>query len=508
MADYEFQDAQGNRYRLIRGAGPGWHHANNLGRGSSMVAEQLLGSVADAIVYKAYDHFYFDVLSALPDASPLPREALSEAIASSHLVLERLDSALAIGDEEPDPRQMLRVRIQSALFNIIAGERAEAAMHERMLSQESAVTKVAIYTGAFMTGIGSSAWGLALWAKEVSDVVNPVVRIHNNIKAIRAAWDSENFAEAYSSNILSAEKRELVEALGFDPTAINAQQIDEAIAMSDLVMSDESLRDMLYRFVKDYAEAQHSIEITEVAGSGAFEIILTIILAAVTGGAGVLAMVGSKAALIRKFRAVGDLLGEFAQASKKIALRNSKRGAKQEKASFKDLETSEGRSEKTDAHGAETGEVSVREDYGVAFFGEDNKGYYTREKATIGREGKTFFFMPLEDSAAVKTSADAAKHTGMAPSAQRAYMNDADIYGLSFPTTGKEITKPTLADSEGWPHYLEGGHTAVKTGDGPNAGYLVNSTREFVIPGGGAVPEGSVLFKLGSNGEWIPIRRF
>ncbi|MCA6064821.1 hypothetical protein I9W95_14505, partial [Thalassolituus marinus] len=71
-----------------------------------MVADQLLGSVADAIVYKAYDHFYFDVLSALPDASPLPREALSDAIASSHLVLERLDSALAIGDEEPDPRQM------------------------------------------------------------------------------------------------------------------------------------------------------------------------------------------------------------------------------------------------------------------------------------------------------------------------------------------------------------------------------------------------------------------
>ncbi|MCA6064819.1 DNA/RNA non-specific endonuclease, partial [Thalassolituus marinus] len=232
-------------------------------------------------------------------------------------------------------------RIQSALFNIIAGERAEAAMHERMLSQESAVTKVAIYTGAFMTGIGSSAWGLALWAKEVSDVVNPVVRIHNNIKAIRAAWDSENFAEAYSSNILSAEKRELVEALGFDPTAINAQQIDEAIAMSDLVMSDESLREMLYRFVKDYAEAQHSIEIAEVAGSGAFEIILTIILAAVTGGAGVLAMVGSKAALIRKFSSVGDLLSEFAQASKKIALRNSKRSAKQEKASFKDLETDE-----------------------------------------------------------------------------------------------------------------------------------------------------------------------
>lgn len=358
MADYEFEDVQGNRYRLTLGAGPGWHHANNLGRGSSMASGQLLGFVTDAIVYKAYDHFYFDVLSALPHVSSLPREALSEAIASSHLVLERVDSALTIGDEEPDPRQMLRVRIQSALFNIVAGERAEAAMHERMLAQESTITKVAIYTGAFMTGVGSSAWGVALWAKEVSDVVNPVVRIHNNIKAIRAAWDSENFAEAYSSNILSAEKRELVEALGFDPTAITAQQIDEAIAMSDLVMNDESLRCMLYRFVKDYAEAQHRIEIAEVAGSGAFEIILTIILAAVTGGAGVLAMVGSKAPLIRKFSTVGDLLSEFAQASKKIVRRNSKRSAKQEKASFKDLETVQVEVVKTNTNGINTGESS------------------------------------------------------------------------------------------------------------------------------------------------------
>jgi len=67
---------------------------------------------------------------------------------------------------------------------------------------------------------------------------------------------------------------------------------------------------------------------------------------------------------------------------------------------------------------------------------------------------------------------------------------------------------PTAADAAGWPHYLEGGHTAVKTGDDPNAGYLVNSTREFVTLGGSPVPEGSVLFRLGPNGEWIPIRSF
>ena len=66
---------------------------------------------------------------------------------------------------------------------------------------------------------------------------------------------------------------------------------------------------------------------------------------------------------------------------------------------------------------------------------------------------------------------------------------------------------PSAADAGGWPHYLEGGHTAVKL-EGPNAGYLVNKTREFVTPGGNPMPKGSVLFKLGPNGEWVPKRKF
>lgn len=146
--------------------------------------------------------------------------------------------------------------------------------------------------------------------------------------------------------------------------------------------------------------------------------------------------------------------------------------------------------------------------YGVAFFGQDNLGYYTRDGATIGREGRNFFLMPLEDSGVVRNAGDAARYTGMAPSAQKAYVEGGDIHGLSFPTNGMQLSKPSAADAMGWPHYLEGGNTAVRLGDGPNAGYLLNPTREFVTPGGSAVPSGSVLFRLGPNGEWMPTRRF
>ncbi len=148
------------------------------------------------------------------------------------------------------------------------------------------------------------------------------------------------------------------------------------------------------------------------------------------------------------------------------------------------------------------------DDYGVAFFGQSNLGYYTRDAATIGREGSSFFLMPLEDSAVVTDAASAARYTGMSPSTLQAYKEGGDIFGLSFPTAGMEMRLPTAADAGGWPHFLEGGHTAVLTGDGPKAGYLVNPTREFVTPGGHAVPPGSVLFKLDGDGAWAPIKRF
>ena len=356
MADFELEDLQGNRYRLRRGSGPGLYHPENLCTGGNFDAELLLGHFSTSNIDDSFNHFYFDVLSKLDDRPSCPRQALTKAIAANYLTLEKVDTARAVDDEIPDDRPFLRVQIENALRQIVEGERREAAMHQRQMDKESTVMKGLIYTGAFMTGIGSSAWGLAVQVKELSDVINPFVKMQHHAKALRDAWESDNFADTYAETYLSGEKRELVEAIGFDPSQITQQQIDEAIAMTDLVLNDETLRDILYRFVKDYAEAQHSIEVTEVAGSGAFELILTIIVAAVTGGAGVVAAVGSKMHLVRKFSKVGDLLGDFAQATKRIKLRKKVFNGKN-KGPGK-LESVDGSVKKTDAHGAETGAIS------------------------------------------------------------------------------------------------------------------------------------------------------
>ena len=70
-----------------------------------------------------------------------------------------------------------------------------------------------------------------------------------------------------------------------------------------------------------------------------------------------------------------------------------------------------------------------------------------------------------------------------------------------------EVLVLEAEDAGGFIHFLEGGTTAVHL-PGENGGYLRNSTRELVTPGGSPMPPGSVLFEVDDNGTWIPIRRF
>lgn len=360
MADFELEDSQGNRYRIRRGAGPQFWHTENLAGGSTLLADELLCNVPVSSIDAAHNHFYSDVLTSLPNRQSSPQGALSDALSSSHLTIEKIGTALVISDDVPDPRNELIVKIRNALATIVAGERAEAAMHTRLLDEENTLTKSMIYTGAFMQGIGSSAWGMVVWLKEVSDVVNPFVKMQHHAKALQAAWESEDFSKTYADTYVKGEKRELVEALGFDPTTITEQQIDEAMAMTSLVMDDPNVRGMLYQFTKDYAEAQHAIEVTNVIGSAVFEIILAIVMAAVTGGVGVVAAVGSKAHLIKKFQKVGDLLQDFAKATRSLKSQAKKRKTKGNQNAALPVEKVEAK--KTDAHGAEDGKPSEKKE--------------------------------------------------------------------------------------------------------------------------------------------------
>jgi RHS repeat-associated protein len=153
----------------------------------------------------------------------------------------------------------------------------------------------------------------------------------------------------------------------------------------------------------------------------------------------------------------------------------------------------------------------IGHDRGVYFFDEVILPYIDKGSTILGRTGDPHFFMSIADAEKIHTHGDAARQSGMAPSVVRAYINRRPIYGVSFPVAGLSPRVPMPADARGWPHYLEGGRTAVALpGSAPNTvgGYLRNSTQEYVVSGGAAMPKGSVLFELMPDGSWRVIRRF
>jgi hypothetical protein len=111
----------------------------------------------------------------------------------------------------------------------------------------------------------------------------------------------------------------------------------------------------------------------------------------------------------------------------------------------------------------------------ISTFGESNLKYYTGDTAKLGREGGSFFHMLIEDSSIIKNSADAARYIGMSPSTLKVYVEGGETCGMSFPSKRFEIRVPTASDAGGWPHFLEGGKTAVAL-EGENAGYLLFAT--------------------------------
>lgn len=100
----------------------------------------------------------------------------------------------------------------------------------------------------------------------------------------------------------------------------------------------------------------------------------------------------------------------------------------------------------------------------------------------------------------------------MAQTVQDAYLNGSDVYAVHFPIDPAVLRRPTSSDSGGWAHFYPDptnpsatyGHTAVNTGTGA---FLVNSTRETLVPGGNPMPIGSVLTKL-VDGQWAVVRRY
>lgn len=216
-----------------------------------------------------------------------------------------------------------RTELQGVLDEILAAERAEAAKLQAIQDQRSAASNYLHRQLAMGKGFFLGAWGLMKTAKEYSDLVNPFTVFSNTL---RSAWkaqvsNGESWLLTFSRQFNAEQHRELVEALGFDPSSITREQLAEAYELACFIYEDGPSKTMLGRFAVDYAKAQNAEEIAEFSGGALFEIVLAALLIAFTGGIGLAARGAASVSYTSKLARLGNALKRLSAALKRARIR-------------------------------------------------------------------------------------------------------------------------------------------------------------------------------------------
>lgn len=220
-----------------------------------------------------------------------------------------------------------RAELQAALDEILAAECAEAARLQAIQDQRSALSNYGHRRLAAGKGFFLVAWGLLRTAKEFSDLVNPFTTFSN---ALRSAWqarasEGETWLAAYNRQFSAEQHREVVEALGFDPSSITREQLAEAYELACFIYEDGPSKAMLGRFAVDYAKAQNVEEIAEFSGGALFEIVLAALLIVFTGGIGLAARGAASVSYLDKLARLGNAFRRLGAALKRARIRRGGR---------------------------------------------------------------------------------------------------------------------------------------------------------------------------------------
>lgn len=245
---------------------------------------------------------------------------------------KQLQVRIAVQQNLEGEAQVLRSKIQATLNHIIQIKKSEAREIEAQHQKRNLLEKGLAYQSAFRKGISDSAISLLTWLKEVNDVISLQQRLH---RVATAAWDARsnqqnasNWLAGFQENLRVAEYRELIEALGFDPSTLSKQDIVAAYEISLLVWEDAPTQRLLVNFAKDYANAQHSLEWARMGGGAAFEILLTAVLALFTGGLGAAAAMAGKTRLLKPLMALGKQFQDLAKVIKQAKLRRNRNNSR------------------------------------------------------------------------------------------------------------------------------------------------------------------------------------
>jgi len=215
-----------------------------------------------------------------------------------------------------------RTELQGVLDEIIAAEQAEAAKLQAIQDERSGAMN-ALHKGlAFGKGLFMAGVGMVDSAMQFNDLISPHTYLSN---ALRSAWNADasngSWMDSFRQNFTAEQHRELVEALGFDPSSITREQLAQAYEIANFIYDDAPSQSMLGRFAVDYAKAQNAEEIAEFSGGAAFEIVLTAVLAVLTGGAFLAAKAATSLRHLKLLQRLGNALTKLGAALRRARIK-------------------------------------------------------------------------------------------------------------------------------------------------------------------------------------------
>ncbi len=241
---------------------------------------------------------------------------ISILLRSGFIHIHMYRQAVVESVEHPQTQQ-LRSQINKLLQEILQEEKANALAIANQQAERGLVGKAGAYLAAFGTGLGNAAWDMAVWVKDVVELGSPALKFYRIVKAATETGlttrDNEEWHRVFFAKMHKAEHKELVDVLGFDPNKISAEVLKQAYDTAMLIWQDEKSQKMLIQFSKDFLSAQHSLEVTEFVGGAAFELLLAAIIAALTGGAGAVAIGASKVRHAARMKKLGELFLKLAK---------------------------------------------------------------------------------------------------------------------------------------------------------------------------------------------------
>jgi len=151
-------------------------------------------------------------------------------------------------------------------------------------------------------GLWNSAAGLISSSLAIANLSH--IGYYN--RALYSVWTAtrdgseQAWTETFKQQFDEANKRAVVEALGFDPDDVTRDQLAEAYEITTLVLSDPESKAMLGRFAVDFAQAQDSTELSYFAGGLVFEAVLAILLSGAAAASARAALAASRRRLIKR----------------------------------------------------------------------------------------------------------------------------------------------------------------------------------------------------------------